>query len=66
MSMLQLELNAMSVSQRHFTLSAEVMKTEQPMRTKIMNPVTRCSRMPRNLGCAPGAEEPDSTFKLLT
>lgn len=48
------------------TLSAEVMNTEQPMREKIMNPVTRCSRMPRNLGCSPGAEQPDSTFRLLT
>lgn len=22
--------------------------------------------MPRNLGCSPGAEQPDSTFRLLT
>lgn len=48
------------------TFSTEVMKTERPMRTKIKSPVTRCSRMPRNLGCSPGAEHSDSTFRLLT
>ncbi|KAF3839018.1 hypothetical protein F7725_017735 [Dissostichus mawsoni] len=31
-----------------------------------MNPVTRCSLMPRNLGCSPGAAQPDSSFRLLT
>lgn len=48
------------------TFSIEVMKTEQPIRVKIMRPVKRCSRMPRNLGCSPGAEHSDSSFKLLT
>lgn len=42
------------------------MKTEQPMRTKIMRPVRRCSRIPRNLGCSPGAEHSDSSFRLFT
>lgn len=55
-----------SIMPVNLTLSTDVIKTEQPMRTKIMNPVTRCSRMPRNLGCSPGAEQPDSTFRLLT
>ena len=48
------------------TLSMEVMKTEQPMRVKIMRPVKRCSRMPRNLGTSPGAEHSDSSFRLFT
>lgn len=42
------------------------MKTEQPIRKKIMKPVTRCSLMPRNLGCSPGAAHSDSSFRLLT
>ncbi|KAK5883481.1 hypothetical protein CesoFtcFv8_019808 [Champsocephalus esox] len=36
------------------------------MSIKIKNPVTRCSRMPRNFGDSPGAEQPDSTFRLFT
>jgi len=48
------------------TFSTEVMKTEQPIRVKIMRPVKRCSRMPRNLGCSPGAEHSDSSFRLFT
>ena len=47
-------------------MRAEVMKTEQPMRMKIMKPVTRCSLMPRNFGCSPGAAHSDSSFRLLT
>lgn len=54
--------------QKHscLTFSTDVMKTEQPMRVKIMRPVKRCSLMPRNLGCSPGAEHSDSSFRLLT
>lgn len=48
------------------TLRAEVMKTEQPIRKKIMKPVTLCSLMPRNFGCSPGAAHSDSSFRLLT
>lgn len=48
------------------TFSTEVMKTEQPIKVKIMRPVKRCSRMPRNLGCSPGAEHSDSSFRLFT
>ncbi len=48
------------------TFSTEVMNTEQPMRRKIMRPVIRCSLIPRNLGCSPGAEHSDSSFRLLT
>lgn len=48
------------------TCSTEVMKTEEPMRVKIMRPVIRCSLIPRNLGCSPGAEHSDSSFRLLT
>lgn len=54
--------------QKHscLTFSTDVMKTEQPMRVKIIRPVKRCSLMPRNLGCSPGAEHSDSSFRLLT
>ncbi|CAG5933413.1 unnamed protein product, partial [Menidia menidia] len=48
------------------TFNTEVMKTEQPIRVKIMRPVKRCSRMPKNLGCSPGAEHSDSSFRLFT
>lgn len=48
------------------TFSTEVKKTEQPMSTKIIKPVTLCSRIPRNLGCSPGAELADSTLRLFT
>lgn len=48
------------------TFSTEVMKTEQPIRVKIMRPVKRCSRIPKNLGCSPGAEHSDSSFRLFT
>ncbi len=48
------------------TFRIDVMKTDRPISTKIMSPVTLCSRMPKNLGCSPGAEHSDSTFKLLT
>ncbi len=41
-------------------------KTDRPISTKIMSPVTLCSRMPKNLGALPGPEHSDSTFKLLT
>lgn len=51
---------------QRLTLSTDVMKTEQPMSVKIMRPVKRCSLMPRNLGCSPGAEHSDSSFRLLT
>lgn len=52
----------------HFplTFNTEVKKTEQPMSTKISKPVTLCSRIPRNLGCSPGAEQSDSTLRLFT
>lgn len=43
-----------------------VIKTDEPIRIKIISPVTLCSRMPRNLGCSPGAEHSDSSFRLLT
>lgn len=49
-----------------FTFNTEVMNTDSPIRTKIINPVTRCSRIPKNFGCSPGAEHSDSTFRLLT
>lgn len=42
------------------------MKTEEPIRVKIMRPVNRCSLIPRNFGCSPGAEHSDSSFRLLT
>lgn len=42
------------------------MNTELPMRVKIIRPVKRCSLIPRNLGCSPGAEHSDSSFRLLT
>lgn len=52
----------------HFppTFNTVVKKTEQPMSTKIIKPVTLCSRIPRNLGCSPGAEQPDSSLRLFT
>lgn len=53
-------------SNEHLTLSTDVMKTEHPIRAKIMSPVKRCSLIPRNLGCSPGAEHSDSSFRLLT
>lgn len=43
-----------------------VKKTDEPIRIKIMSPVTLCSRIPRNFGCSPGAEHSDSSFKLFT
>ena len=43
-----------------------VIKTDEPIRINIISPVTLCSRMPRNLGCSPGAEHSDSSFRLLT
>lgn len=43
-----------------------VKKTDEPISTKIMSPVTLCSRIPRNFGCSPGAEHSDSSFKLFT
>lgn len=43
------------MQQRDFTFSTEVMNTDRPIRIKIISPVTRCSRMPKNLGCSPGA-----------
>ena len=48
------------------TFRTDVMKTELPMRAKIMRPVKRCSLIPRNLGCSPGAEHSDSSLRLLT
>lgn len=48
------------------TFRAEVRKTEQPIMVKIMKPVTRCSLIPKNFGCSPGAALSDSTFRLLT
>lgn len=52
----------------HFppTFNTVVKKTEQPMSTKIIKPVTLCSRIPKNLGCSPGAEQPDSSLRLFT
>ena len=49
-----------------FTFNIVVMKTEQPINTKIIRPVTLCSRMPKNLGCSPGAEHSDSSLRLFT
>lgn len=48
------------------TFKTDVINTEQPIRVKIMRPVKRCSRIPRNLGCSPGAEHSDSSFRLFT
>lgn len=36
------------------------------MSRKMKRPVSLCSLMPRNLGCSPGAELSDSSFRLLT
>lgn len=51
---------------KFITFSILVIKTDEPISIKIMSPVTLCSRMPRNLGCSPGAEHSDSSFRLLT
>lgn len=48
------------------TFSTPVIKTEQPISTKIISPVTLCSLIPRNLGCSPGAEHSDSSLRLFT
>lgn len=56
----------LNLSQRSLTFSTEVINTELPMRTNIMRPVKRCSLMPKNLGCSPGAEHSDSSFRLFT
>lgn len=54
------------ISDNFITFRILVIKTDEPIRIKIMSPVTLCSLMPRNLGCSPGAEHSDSSFRLLT
>lgn len=54
------------IKRRSLTFSMEVINTELPIRTNIMRPVKRCSLMPKNLGCSPGAEHSDSNFRLFT
>lgn len=63
---LQRSLWLLGVPHFPLTFNTEVKKTEQPMSTKIIKPVTLCSRIPKNLGCSPGAEHSDSTLRLFT